>query len=205
MGGTGSPVSSGPFRFDAANPDDPDNWAVRIEMGSGGGLFLTRRGLNRNLGLGSARKLPAGGAAAAAIFRTQYDTADWERTSAQSFRNDLEGWRGVTVPGMHNRVHVWAGGDMVLGHSPNDPVFFLHHCNVDRIWAFWQTRNGAETYLPEAVASGDLAGHRRGDQLFQMPGDATPPATVDDMLTVAGLAYDSFDDLQDLIDSLPIA
>ena len=22
--------------------------------------------------------------------------------------------------------------------SPNDPVFFLNHCNVDRIWALWQ-------------------------------------------------------------------
>ena len=27
---------------------------------------------------------------------------------------------------------------MILNTSPNDPLFFLNHCNVDRIWAEWQ-------------------------------------------------------------------
>lgn len=200
MGGTGSPVATGRFRFDTANPADPDNWAVRIELGAGGGLFLTRRGLERNLGRGGARRLSSGSAARAAILRTQYDTEPWDRTSPQSFRNELEGWRGVAAPGMHNRVHVWVDGDMVRGHSPNDPVFFLHHCNIDRIWAFWQTRNGAGTYAPGAGASANLTSHRRNDQLFQLAGDATPPVTVADMLAAPDLAYDSFDDLQELVD-----
>ena len=42
---------------------------------------------------------------------------------------------------MHNLVHRWVGGSMGPGTSPNDPVFFLHHCNVDRIWvslAHWE-------------------------------------------------------------------
>ena len=26
---------------------------------------------------------------------------------------------------------------------PNDPVFFLHHANVDRLWAMWQDQNRA--------------------------------------------------------------
>ncbi|MCB9760993.1 MAG: tyrosinase family protein [Alphaproteobacteria bacterium] len=25
--------------------------------------------------------------------------------------------------------------------SPNDPMFFLHHANVDRVWAAWQEEN----------------------------------------------------------------
>ena len=29
---------------------------------------------------------------------------------------------------------------MFLNSSPNDPIFFLNHCNVDRIWAEWQSR-----------------------------------------------------------------
>jgi tyrosinase len=29
-------------------------------------------------------------------------------------------------------------GSMVPMTSPNDPVFFLHHCYVDKIWADWQ-------------------------------------------------------------------
>ncbi|EFA74650.1 tyrosinase [Heterostelium album PN500] len=45
----------------------------------------------------------------------------------------------------HNRVHRFVGGDMSRFHtSANDPVFWLHHCNVDRIWAQWQTQHSAE-------------------------------------------------------------
>ena len=47
----------------------------------------------------------------------------------------------------HNEGHVWVGGeklspqiagDMTEMYAPRDPVFFLHHCNIDRIWAQWQ-------------------------------------------------------------------
>ena len=42
----------------------------------------------------------------------------------------------------HNNGHVITGGangHMVDGMSPLDPIFWLHHCNIDRIWAEWQT------------------------------------------------------------------
>jgi tyrosinase len=41
----------------------------------------------------------------------------------------------------HNNGHVVAGaggGHIGNGMSPLDPAFWLHHCNVDRIWAEWQ-------------------------------------------------------------------
>jgi tyrosinase len=38
----------------------------------------------------------------------------------------------------HNAGHNWLGGHMGLTASPNDPIFWLHHANVDRIWALWQ-------------------------------------------------------------------
>ncbi len=50
------------------------------------------------------------------------------------FTNQLE-----TSP--HNNAHVLVGtvrGHMGDGMSPLDPIFWLHHCNVDRIWAEWQ-------------------------------------------------------------------
>src|SRR5829696_1697483 len=43
---------------------------------------------------------------------------------------------------MHNQVHVWIGGDMGPATSPNDPVFYLNHCNVDRIWEAWLVNQG---------------------------------------------------------------
>ncbi|MFM7519145.1 MAG: tyrosinase family protein [Planctomycetota bacterium] len=41
----------------------------------------------------------------------------------------------------HNSGHVVVGGSdghMSSGLSPLDPLFWLHHCNVDRLWAEWQ-------------------------------------------------------------------
>ena len=60
----------------------------------------------------------------------------------------MEGWitqRGdprVSTPGsqLHNRVHLYIGGNMAPMTSPNDPVFFLHHCFIDEVWDDWQVR-----------------------------------------------------------------
>lgn len=37
----------------------------------------------------------------------------------------------------HNTAHVVVGMDMVTGGSPQDPVFWCHHCMVDYCWAKW--------------------------------------------------------------------
>jgi tyrosinase len=37
----------------------------------------------------------------------------------------------------HDNVHVWVNGNMVTFMSPLDPIFWLHHCNIDRLWAEW--------------------------------------------------------------------
>lgn len=60
-----------------------------------------------------------------------------------SFRKFLEArW--------HNPVHAMIGGQMGAASSPNDPAFFLHHCNVDRIWALWQEKFGNTGYPSSA-------------------------------------------------------
>lgn len=43
-------------------------------------------------------------------------------------------------PGLHNAVHNGIGGDMGSDGSPNDPIFWLHHCMLDKVWADWQGR-----------------------------------------------------------------
>jgi tyrosinase len=37
----------------------------------------------------------------------------------------------------HNLVHNWIGGIMASTQSPLDPIFMMHHCNIDRIWWLW--------------------------------------------------------------------
>jgi tyrosinase len=42
---------------------------------------------------------------------------------------------------IHNDVHGWVGGTMsLITTSPADPVFWLHHAQVDRLWSVWQAR-----------------------------------------------------------------
>jgi tyrosinase len=74
----------------------------------------------------------------AAIGISTYDTDPWDVDSVGSFRNTLEGWaKGEDHPQLHNLVHVWIGGSMLPASSPNDPVFWVHHCNTDRLWYQW--------------------------------------------------------------------
>lgn len=37
----------------------------------------------------------------------------------------------------HNNVHNNIGGYMPQSNSPRDPIFMMHHGNIDRIWAYW--------------------------------------------------------------------
>ena len=46
------------------------------------------------------------------------------------------------LEGVHDSAHVWVGGSMrVIRTAPTDPVFWMHHAEIDRIWAEWQTAN----------------------------------------------------------------
>lgn len=43
------------------------------------------------------------------------------------------------LEGYHNVVHGWVGGVMNdITVSPSDPLFWMHHAEVDRIWSAWQ-------------------------------------------------------------------
>ncbi|MBW4718586.1 tyrosinase family protein [Saccharothrix obliqua] len=135
------------------------NW--RVPTGpfaySGGAWTLTVRSdsanyLRRNLGAGGLQ-LPSSFDLASVMGLTTYDTSPWNSTSLNSFRNYLEGFRG---PNLHNRVHNWVSGTMAGAGSPNDPVFWLHHCNVDRLWSEWQAQHPTATYQP-AFGTADVA------------------------------------------------
>ena len=66
----------------------------------------------------------------------------------------------------HSAVHVDVGtrerGMGAVSWAANDPIFWLHHCNIDRIWASWNRAGGRnpaeETYLGQILTFVDEAG-----------------------------------------------
>jgi tyrosinase len=55
------------------------------------------------------------------------------------------GNQGTLEATPHNNVHTMVGGLMAGARSANDPIFMLHHCNIDRIWALWRVNNSDTT------------------------------------------------------------
>lgn len=103
-----------------------------------------------------------------------------DKPTFQEFRS-LERW------GSHPPGHVWTGGTMAGGRSPADPLFWLHHCNIDRLWAIWQRNNpGAQQYNTVAAA-GDAVPAAMVDLNDPMVGGATPASMLDHL--VHGYTY----------------
>lgn len=81
---------------------------------------------------------------------------------------------------------------MMAMSSPNDPVFWLHHCNIDRLWAEWQRENPAAIYLPPSGTPNVVAGHGRDDPMPPWNNEASPP-TPRSVLDHHALGY-TYDD-----------
>ena len=98
----------------------------------------------------------------------------------------------------HGDIHVGVGGWNEQGGLPDmgrvptaarDPIFWLHHCNIDRLLTAWISRGRA---APDQSAAFDAAGYK-----FPLEGgaDFTPKAAALDMnsRTPLGQAYESLD------------
>ena len=90
---------------------------------------------------------------------------------------------------LHNAVHRFLGGHMgIVPSASNDPIFFLHHANIDRIFEAWLRKfNGnPPSYI---LASGGHPGHNRDDYLVPF----FPLKTNADMYKISselGFRYD---------------
>ena len=134
------------------------------------------------------RSLPTSASVRVCLRQPEYDVDAWGRT-ADGHRARVEGWvpsAAGRLVDLHNLVHVWIGGDMGPGTSPNDPAFFLNHCNVDRIWEAWQADRG-RIYSP-GIGVGPM-GHRIDSAMFSLIGQSRVPTDVLD--PAAWYEYDS--------------
>lgn len=98
--------------------------------------------------------------------------------------------------GAHGAGHNWIGHDMGDLHSPIDPIFYLHHCNVDRLWSIWQLNHPtAVQYDPDGkVLGNDRVPAARVKINDPMIGGATPASTLD--LVAQGYTYQQDNELE---------
>lgn len=192
-------VTSGPFA-------DPTTWRMNIRRSGDADLTL-----KRSNGVPAAADLPTRNEALRAFgiavpagqtWPDVYDTAPWNDTSAPTNAQVLASFRKFLERVLHDGVHVWIGGAWEFnalgqpgdgGHmtfpsvSVNDPAFWLHHCNVDRLWAIWQRRLGAASEFQPQTAGTANAGHNGDDTMinlgtaawFAAPMFSTPNANED--------------------------
>ncbi|GHH69285.1 tyrosinase [Streptomyces sulfonofaciens] len=158
-------VTTGPFAYRQGN------WTLRENVTDD--PFLVR-----DLGYPAQPiALPTKAELAVATRQKTFDAAPWNSTSASGFRNKLEGWgsgSGNAQYQLHNRVHRWVGGQMLGGSSPNDPVFWLHHAMIDRVWSSWQKAHPGAAYLPATPPGRNSSQYRR----IVARNEAMPPWNV---------------------------
>ncbi|MCU0092880.1 tyrosinase family protein [Pseudomonas koreensis] len=129
LGGADNPFTSD---FMGGNGDNTQNMLVTTgPFSSTQSSFIVsvwdegfgNAGVRRNLGAAGA--LPSPETVISALNRTSY----WMEPG---------GWENVSERELHNQVHAWIGGNMMEASSPNDPIFFLHHCYLDLLWERWK-------------------------------------------------------------------
>jgi len=121
------------------------DWAVDQQIPSWLANFLPtvplpmdQRGRNRSIQVsrtGGANNLPT-----TADIQQALNLQDYT-----SFATQLEA--------LHDQVHEWFSPTTLsqIMIAPADPLFFMHHANVDRIWSLWQQGNPTQN----SILSGD--------------------------------------------------
>lgn len=107
-----------------------------------------------------------------------------------------QGFCATIDRGLHGNVHVLTGNGLNMGSVPwaaYDPIFWLHHCNIDRLWASWNAagrKNPSDSaFLNKKFVFADANGTR-------------VEATISNFLSIAPLNY-KYDKLEPVTNLCP--
>ena len=159
-------VTSGPFAFVQGN--------FRVTVWD---MPLGFPELRRDFGEEAGSRLPSADDVMSALTKVPYSHGP------DSWENFVEGV-------LHDPVHRWVGGNMWFPSSPNDPVFFLHHCHLDLLWERWKLQHPTiEPYMP---VSGRPGFDAESGLVFSAPGAPVPWAgswKVKEVISTESLDY----------------
>ena len=80
-----------------------------------------------------------------------------QKTNFTDFATGLEA--------VHDGVHVWVGGTMYLLETASaDPLFWMHHANVDRLWWQWQQSPAGKDQNPTLTGTDAILDPWRYDE-----------------------------------------
>ena len=82
-------------------------------------------------------------------------------TAAITFSGSFTGFQSLLEGTVHGGTHNAVGGNMARASSPADPLFWLHHSFIDKLWADWQESpnddnppNIQESLMPSSFSTG---------------------------------------------------
>ena len=148
MGSNGKSIPHGPVNDTALGS------TRLLNPGTGGGCIEAGPFVNLTINLGPYALLPAGpnnglGYNPRCLHRDF--SAEWSNnTKPTDVVNVVNGSRDIVsfdkdleaLKGPHAGGHFGVGGMMADQHaSPSDPVFWLHHGMIDRVWTLWQSHD----------------------------------------------------------------
>ncbi|MFD0366274.1 tyrosinase family protein [Nocardia sp. GCM10030253] len=163
---------------------DPDvsvpywDWTQANLNGAGTESLIWRADLMGGPGQAGTGAVTDGPFAGWGLIRSSFDIFGFPGTggeiSTAMSDPDYTAFRGIEAP--HGAAHVWVGG--FVGNAviaPRDPVFWLIHANVDRLWSEWIRRHGnVAGFQPFLPLSGGPTGHSSTDMMWPWSGTTDP-------------------------------
>ncbi len=143
------------------------------------GQFNLAWNLNRNPGAAGALPTPA-------ILNNTFSL-----TNFLLFSDAIE--RGP----IHEGAHRWIGGVMMGPPSPRDPLFYLHHTFVDKVWHDWEEINQSSSYISTSML--------RYDGTYSFNGQLLPLINPNDIVNSRSLGVFYADDQHVKLDEYSVS
>lgn len=153
-------------------PGLPVEFNITVHAGTGGGCIASGPFANFNVSLGPVvSKRPVN--PSSDPFGIQYNPhclirsfwsqastvgLNWDKVMGLLQSDDIHQFRGLIEAddlGVHVAAHEAIGGDAGdFFTSPGDPIFYLLHAQIDRLWTIWQGQDwAARTYALDGTGT----------------------------------------------------